>query len=74
MMLCPICKTQAENAARPDFDGIAVQCKEHGEFEVTGTVQAILAEASSEQWADALAKAKRVTPAGQRPRIDSYKL
>jgi hypothetical protein len=51
-----------------------LRCGEHGDFEVTDTVRAILSNASLEQWVDAFAKAKRSTPAGELLRISSYKL
>jgi hypothetical protein len=74
MIHCPVCRTQAEDITHPGFDGFVVRCNQPGDFEVTDTVRAILQDASLDQWADALAKAKRATPAGKRPRIDSYKL
>jgi hypothetical protein len=74
IILCPVCRTQAEDITRPGFDGFGVRCGEHGDFEVTDTVRAILGNAGLEQWADAFAKAKRSTPEGELLRIDSYKL
>jgi hypothetical protein len=74
MIACPVCTTPAEDITPPGFDGIAVRCKVHGDFEVSGTALAVLADADAERWADALAKAKRATVAGSRPQINSYHL
>jgi hypothetical protein len=74
MFVCPVCGTQAKDITSPGFDGIGVRCKEHGDFEVSGTALSILAGASLERWADALGKAKRAASAGKRVQINSYML
>lgn len=75
-MLCPICQTDAEELAVA-FDGYAVKCPVHGEFEFSGTVNSTRQSEPRQAWERALTNARlRVsksgqheTVAGKRPRI-----
>jgi hypothetical protein len=75
-MECPICQADAEELA-VTFDGYALKCPTHGEFEFSGTVNATRQGAPREAWEHALTTARTraiksgqsETLAGKRPRI-----
>jgi hypothetical protein len=70
-MICPICKLNAEDISGRGFDGIAVRCKLHGDFEVSDTALALLENAEADVWEDALAIAKHFAKPEARPQITS---
>jgi hypothetical protein len=72
MIVCPICRSPAEEIDPGTFDGSAFRCKHHGDFEVSHSVLATEAAADPDQWEIALNKARGRADPGSRPRILSY--
>lgn len=74
-MECPICKSKAPELDRGIFDGYALKCPTHGEFEFTATVRATRMNEPREAWerAHTTARTHALNEAemlgGKRPRI-----
>lgn len=67
-VICPICKSTVKPLDRTnDADGF--DCPRHGKLKVSGTATGTKGGATSEQWEDALKKAKARTAAGGWPLI-----
>jgi hypothetical protein len=73
-MTCPICGAAAEDITSGVFDGLQVRCPRCGDFEVSGTVLERLLRQGYEERVEALEKARRLAPKGQRPIINSVTL
>ena len=71
-MKCPVCGAPAVDIGAKDFDGkvfrCAASCKD---FEIAGSQMLKFLAKSPDERADALAKAVRFAPPGQRPCINS---
>jgi hypothetical protein len=68
-MQCPVCGAIAENITRPDFDGLAVRCRNCKEFDVAGTALNGLLRLDGAERAAALERARRFASVGVRPSI-----
>jgi hypothetical protein len=74
-MICPICGAAAEQVP-PAMEGVGIICPTCGAYDVSGAVIAAgqLRKLEPERRRDVLAKAKRSTQLGDRPKITSYLL
>ena len=72
MLLCPICKSVAQELDRTG-DATGFDCERDGKFKVADTVFADgrVRNYSNEQWEAALRKAKQRTKAGEWPVVKS---
>jgi hypothetical protein len=71
-MNCFVCGQEAEDISRPDFDGVSIRCPECEDYDISMTALSILMQNPGAS--DALEKAKRLTPPGQRPMITTRHL
>jgi hypothetical protein len=70
-MRCPICGGVAKDITRHDYDGLAVRCRNCGDFEIAGTTLKDLVQLDETGRAAALGKAKRFASLGARPTIST---
>jgi hypothetical protein len=68
MLICPICKAEAEEI-EPGIDGVWFRCLKHREFGVSDTALKTRKDAEPEQWESALKKAIERAGEGNRPKI-----
>jgi hypothetical protein len=68
-MNCPICGAEATNATPGNFDGLIVECKHCGEYEIPDDALNSLIRLDFDARKAALDKAKSQTPAGARAAI-----
>jgi hypothetical protein len=69
-MNCPICGAEAMNETPGDFDGLIVECKHCGEYEIPDDVLNSLIRLDFDARKAALEKAKSQTRAGARASIE----
>jgi hypothetical protein len=69
MLICPICKSEAEEIEPGTFDGVWFRCLKHREFGVSNTALKTRKDAEPEQWESALKKATERAGEGNRPKI-----
>ena len=67
MLICPICKSEAEEIEPGTFDGVWFRCLKHREFGVSDTALKTRKDAEPEQWERALKKATERASDGNRP-------
>jgi hypothetical protein len=74
MLVCPICKSEAEEINPGTFDGVGFRCINHGEFEVADSALTEHKNTEPTRWEGALTKAKDRARAAQEtwPRILTY--
>lgn len=69
-MNCPICGAEAMNETPGDFDGLIVECKHCGEYEIPDDVLNSLIRLDFDARKAALEKAKSQTRTGARASIE----
>ncbi len=68
-MDCPICGAEANNATPGDFDGLVVECRHCGTYEIPDDALNSLIRLDFDARRGALEKAKSAAPAGAKPSI-----
>jgi len=69
MVICPICKSEAEEIEPGTFDGVWFRCLKHREFGVSDTALKTRKNVEPEQWERALKKAIERAGPEERPKI-----
>ena len=68
-MDCPICGAEARNATPGDFDGLVVECRHCGTYEIPDDAMNSLIRLDFDARQAALEKAKGLASAGAKPSI-----
>jgi hypothetical protein len=68
-MNCPICGAEAINATPGNFDGLIVECKHCGAYEIPDDALNSLIRLDFDARRSALEKARAAVPTGERPSI-----
>jgi len=69
-MNCPICGAEATNATPGNFDGLVVECKHCGDYEIPDNALNALIRLDFDGREAALKKAKAAVQPGQRASIE----
>jgi len=69
-MNCPICGAEALNATPGNFDGLIVECKHCGTYDIPDDALNALIRLDFNARKAALEKAAAIAPSGARPSID----
>ena len=68
-MDCPICGAEAKNSTPGNFDGLVVECKHCGTYDIPDNALNALIRLDFDARKSALEKAKEAAPSGGRPSI-----
>ena len=69
-MDCPICGAEARNATPADFDGLVVECRHCGTYEIPDDAMNSLIRLDFDARRGALENAKNTAPSGAKPSIN----
>jgi hypothetical protein len=73
-MNCPICGAEALNATPGNFDGLIVECRHCGTYDIPDDALNELIRRDFDARKAALKKAASIAPPGARPSIDRWLL